>query len=138
MWFLKKMRFQFWRRKSLKSTVQSTFFLCIKIEYQVVQGLRARGTCTLYVSMLQVLKHLQPWDSFICDHWRQFNVLLTQLLIALPVNAVTNLRSNCVYTIVQTLKKSLTVWKIIIRLIKNKKQTQFLDRSPRAHLNKKY
>lgn len=39
-------------------------------------------------------------DSFICDHWRQLNVLLTQLLIALPVNAVTNLRSNCVYTIV--------------------------------------
>lgn len=55
--------------------------------------------------MLQVLRHLQPWDSFICDHWRQFNVLLTQLLIALPVNAVTNLQSNCVYTIVLALKK---------------------------------
>lgn len=41
-----------------------------------------------------------PTMGLFCDHWRQFNVLLTQLLIALPVNAVTNLRSNCVYTIV--------------------------------------
>lgn len=68
-------------------------------------------------------------------------MLLTQLLIALPVNAVTNLRPICVYTIVQTFKKIINCMKDHNQVDKKPETdigTIFRPISLHAYLNNKY